>query len=184
MNLSLASIIEGILWYKGQPITFVDLARITKKTESEIKRALAELRTNLEGRGIMLVTNENEAELCTHSELATMLAQLQKEEMEKPLSRASLETLAIVAYNDGITRSEIDYIRGVNSTFILRALEIRGLVEKKPHADDKRAMVYYPTLDFLKSLGVDSAASFPRFDELKEKLVELKKQSADEMTQI
>jgi len=178
---TLASIIEGILWFKGQPVEIADLARITKKTQSEIETALAELKTTLDGHGITLVMNDHEAELCTHTELGTLLSQLQKEEMEKPLSRASLETLAIIAYNDGIMRSEIDYIRGVNSTFILRALEMRGLVEKKINPDDKRSMVYYPTLEFLKSLGVPHASAFPQYQELKDKLTALKQTSEHEV---
>lgn len=87
---------------------------------------------------------------------------MRKEELSKDLSKASLETITIILYKNGATRSEIDYIRGVNSSFILRNLAIRGLVEKVPSPDDSRKITYRPTFDLLSYMGVT------RIEEIKE----------------
>lgn len=171
--MELSSIIEGILYYKGQPVTIKELAKMTKQKEPAIRQALESLCEKLSGHGLAVVVNEDKAELCTHTELSEMIATLQKEELEKPLTKASIETLAIVAYSNGIGRSEIDYIRGVNSNFILRSLEVRGLVEKKTNPNDKRSFVYHPTIDFLKSLGKDSVHDLPDYQVLQDKITQL-----------
>jgi len=152
---------------------------MTKQKEPAVREALDSLREKLSGRGLSLVVNEDKAELCTHAELSEMIAQLQKEELEKPLSKPSIETLAIIAYSNGVARSEIEYIRGVNSTFILRSLEIRGLVEKKSNPNDKRAMLYYPTIDFLKSLGKAQSSDLPDFELFQEKISNLQENNQD-----
>ena len=173
MSLSLSATIQGILYYKGQPVSIKELAKITKQKEPAVREALDELRSNLDGHGLSLVVNESKAELCTHADLADMMAKLQKEELEKPLSKPSIETLAIIAYSNGVARSEIEYIRGVNSTFILRSLEVRGLIEKKSNPNDKRTMLYYPTIDFLKSLGKEQSSDLPDYDSFQEKISSL-----------
>jgi segregation and condensation protein B len=178
MNLS--SIIEGILYYKGQPVSIKDLVKLTAQKESAVREALDELRNNLKGHGLSLVVNESKAELCTHADLADMMAKLQKEELEKPLSKPSIETLAIIAYSNGVARSEIEYIRGVNSTFILRSLEVRGLIEKKSNPNDKRTMLYYPTIDFLKTLGKEQSSDLPDYESFQEKISRLQENSQNE----
>ncbi len=177
--MELSSIIEGILYYKGQPVTVKELSKMTKQKESAVHAALETLREKLSGHGLSLVVNEDKAELCTHTDLSDMMAQLQKEELEKPLTKPSIETLAIIAYSNGVARSEIEYIRGVNSTFILRSLEIRGLVEKKSNPNDKRAMLYYPTIDFLKSLGKEQVADLPDYQSFQDKILNLQDAEQD-----
>lgn len=174
MTLSLDAKIEGILYYKGQPVSLKELMHIIKQDEIKIREALDLLRERLNNRGLTLVESNDLIELCTHADLSELITHLQKEELEKPLSKASIETLAIIAYSDGITRSEVDFIRGVNSTFIIRSLEVRGLVEKKSNPEDKRALLYYPSLDFLKSLGQDKVQELPDYVSFQEKILYIK----------
>ena len=95
---------------------------------------------------------------------------MKKEELSRELSKASLETLTIILYTDGVTRSEIDFIRGVNSSFILRNLSVRGLIEKSD-AKEGRRNAYYPTLDTLAYMGVTRREELPDFDNLHTKFM-------------
>src|SRR3989338_9602838 len=121
--------LEAILFWKGEPMSRKKLAEILKvgpSDISELNEAIEKLKENLNGRGIVLLEKENEISLGTMPELSSLIEDLQKEELNKDLSKASLETLSIILYKNGANRAEIDYIRGVNSSFTLRALSVRG----------------------------------------------------------
>ena len=75
-------------------------------------------------------------------------------------------TLTIILYHAPISRPEVDYIRGVNSSFIIRHLLIRGLIKRSLKAGDNRAYVYEPTIELLAQLGLNERASLPRYDEI------------------
>ena len=115
---------------------------------------------------IVLLEKDNEITLCTAPELSPLIEDLQKEELNKDLSKASLETLSIVLYKNGATRAEIDYIRGVNSSFTLRALSVRGLVEKITDPKDNRRYLYKPSFDLLSFMGVKSIEELPEYAEV------------------
>ncbi len=169
-TMHLSSTIEGILFFRGEPATIKELAKMCKKTEGEIRDALKELEQNLAGRGVQLVTAEDTVTLATAKELSSLLEDLRKEELNKELSKATLETLSIVLYKNGATRSEIDYIRGVNSSFILRNLEMRGLVGKREDPNDARRYIYAPTIETLSYLGVAKIEELPEYEKIKETL--------------
>ena len=99
-----------------------------------------------------------------------MIEDLQKEELNKDLSKASLETLSIVLYKNGVSRAEIDYIRGVNSSFTLRALSVRGLVEKTVDSKDNRRYIYKPSFELLSFMGVKSIEELPEYAEVSNSL--------------
>jgi len=103
-----------------------------------------------------------------------------KEELSRDLGKAALETLAIVLYKGPVSRSDIDYIRGVNSTFILRSLAIRGLVERVPHPRDQRAYLYKPTPDLLGHLGIRSLEELPEYQTITEELRSFKESQQHE----
>ncbi len=164
--LPLSSKIEGLLFYKGEPIEIKELAKTLKVSEGEIIDAVNELHIKLEGRGITLVQKDGSITLATVSELAEIIGSIRKEELTKDLSRASLETLAVILYKNGAARAEIDYIRGVNSSFILRNLSIRGLVEKIVDQKDSRRYIYRPTFELLSYLGVSDIHELPDFNNI------------------
>jgi segregation and condensation protein B len=110
--------------------------------------------------------NNSTFALGTAPELSKMIEDLQKEELNKELSKASLETLSIVLYKNGASRYEIDYIRGVNSSFTLRALSIRGLVEKTTDPKDSRRYIYKPSLELISFMGVKSVEELPDYSEV------------------
>jgi segregation and condensation protein B len=159
--------IEAVLFWKGEPISVKKLAQIFSKTEEEIFTALKNLETNLSGRGVGLIFKEDEVALSTSKDVSDLIEKLTKEELVKDLGRAGLETLSIIIYQGPITRAEIDYIRGVQSTFILRNLMIRGLVEKIPNPKDQRSFLYKPTFELLSFLGINKIEDMPEFNEAK-----------------
>ena len=134
--MNLEQKIEAILFFKGESVSRKKLAEILKVSQTEINEGIEKLKENLKDRGIVLIEKENELALGTAPELGKLIENLQKEELNKELSKASLETLSIVLYKNGVSRAEIDYIRGVNSSFTLRALSVRGLIEKEVDVKD------------------------------------------------
>jgi len=105
--------------------------------------------------------------LGTAPELSGFFEDLQKEELNRDLSKASLETLSIILYKNGASRADIDYVRGVNSSFTLRALSVRGLVDKIPDPKDNRRFLYRPTFDLFSYLGIKSVEELPEYQEVK-----------------
>jgi segregation and condensation protein B len=167
MNNELEAKIEAILFFKGEPVSLKKLGEILKVSPGEMLEAIANLKASLESRGITLVENNNEFTLATAPKFGQLIEDLQKEELNKDLSKASLETLSIVLYKGGASRAEIDYIRGVNSSFTLRGLSVRGLVEKTTDAKDSRRYIYKPSFDTLSYLGVSSVEELPEWQEVK-----------------
>lgn len=158
--------IEAILFWKGEPISRKKLSEILGTNQADIDKNIEKLKKNLNGRGIALLEKQNEIMLGTAPELTKLFENLQKEELKKELSKASLETLSIVLYKNGASRAEIDYIRGVNSSFILRALSIRGLIERTIDPKDNRRYMYKPTFELMSFMGVKSSKELPDYDEV------------------
>lgn len=164
--MNLEAKIEAILFFKGEPISLERLAGILKVPKKEIGEAVAILKTKLEGRGIVLQEKGNEITLGTMPEMSDIIENLQKEELNKELSKASLEALSIILYKNGVSRAEIDYIRGVNSSFTLRALSVRGLVEKTLDPKDNRRYIYRPSFELLSFMGIKSVEKLPDYGEV------------------
>jgi segregation and condensation protein B len=159
--MTLDSQLEGILFFKGEPVSIKELGKILSVGEDIIEEGLRSLVTTLEGRGLTLLRNEQSVMLGTSKELGVLLETLRKDELSKELTKSSLETLAIILYKKGTTRSEIDYIRGVNSSFILRNLLVRGLIEKRIDTEDSRRYVYMPTFQALEYMGITDIDMMP-----------------------
>lgn len=164
--MNLAAKIEAILFWKGESLSILELSKILKVNKEEIENAILDLKENLSNRGIVLQEKDGEYMLSTTGEISDLIEDLQKEELNKDLSKSSLETLSIILYKNGASRSEIDYIRGVNSSFILRALSVRGLVEKITDPKDSRKYIYRPTFELLSFMGISSVKDLPDYNEI------------------
>lgn len=162
--------IEAILFFKGEPVSRKKLSEVLKLGQAEMDEAIEKLKENLNNRGIVLIENDNEITLGTAPELSKLIEDLQKEELNRDLSKASLETLSIVLYKNGVSRAEIDYIRGVNSSFTLRALSVRGLVEKIVDTKDNRRYIYKPSFELLSFMGVKAIEELPDYAEVSSSL--------------
>lgn len=171
MIMDLDSYIETILFLEGEPIKIKHLAEILSKPEKEINEALEVLDKSLENRGIRLLKKDNEVMLSTAPEAAKICEEISKEEFNKNIGKAGLEILATVVYRNPVSRADIDYIRGVNSSFSLRNLLVRGLVERKTNPKDSRSYLYSPSFRFLQFLGVTDVKKLPEYENFK-KIVE------------
>ncbi|MEX2052194.1 MAG: SMC-Scp complex subunit ScpB [Candidatus Paceibacterota bacterium] len=158
--------IEAILFFKNEPVAIKRLGEILKVGREDIISAILVLGENLKNRGVTLVKNGDEVMLGTAPEASTILEDLQKEELSRDLSKASLEALSIILYKNGANRADIDYIRGVNSSFTLRALSVRGLVEKTLDPKDNRRYIYKPSFELLSFMGVKSVDELPDYQEV------------------
>jgi segregation and condensation protein B len=172
--MNLEQKIEAILFYKNEPLEIKELSKLAGKEESEVKEALKNLSDSLVGRGVCLIETEKEISLATAPEMKDVIEQIAKDEMSSEIGKAGLETLAIILYSGPISRREIDYIRGVNSTFILRNLCMRGLAEREQDSKDQRILRYKSSLSLLAHLGLKKAEELPEFEMFKKKTAEAK----------
>lgn len=164
MNNFLAKL-EAFLFIYGEPVEVKKLAKVFGVKESEIEAGLTQFNEALknEDRGLTLIWDKNRVQLATKPEFSKLLEDITKEEFTGDLTPAGLETLSIVAYAGPVSRADLEYIRGVNSSFILRSLLMRGLVEREPDPKRPNAFVYSASLDILKKLGLSQAADLPDF---------------------
>lgn len=171
MNLS--SVVESILFVSGEPVSVEKLVKMTKRSREDVGEAIATLGERCKGGGLVILEKDGKYQLGSSPENAPIIADLVKDEFSAELSRAAVETLAIVAYKGPLTRAEIDYVRGVNSSFILRSLLLRGLVERVDNPRDARSFLYHISFDLLKYLGITKIEDLPRFAEFKNAAVNI-----------
>ncbi|MDP3057124.1 MAG: SMC-Scp complex subunit ScpB [bacterium] len=171
-NEKIKSIIESILFVSGEPIKIKKIAAIAKLGSGEIKKGIESLKQDLASshRGIRIIEKDEEVQLATNSENAEYINDFLKNELEQGLTRASLETLAIVAYRGPLSRMEVEQIRGVNCTFTLRYLLLRGLIDRIENPNDSRSWHYKISFDFLKKLNFARIEELPRYEELKKEI--------------
>ncbi len=175
MNNKLTAQLEALLYIYGEPMEIKKIAKTLKTDEAKVREAAAALAEDMkaEGRGLFLVSDKDTIQLTTKPEFAALMESVIKEELHESLTPAALETLAIVTYAGPLSRAEIEYIRGVNSSFTLRNLLIRGLIERSQDPKRANAFLYTASMDLVKHLGIASVGELPeysRFRELIEKL--------------
>lgn len=163
----LKSEIESILFISGEPVKISRIAKITGAKRPEIENAVLVLQGEYSSLGgLIILTKEDEIQMATNPDNAGVVDQLIKSEIQENLSRAALEVLSIVAYRGPMTRMDVEAIRGVNCSFTLRSLLMRGLVERIENPKDNRGYLYKISFEFLKKMGVDSVAKLPDFETL------------------
>ncbi len=164
--MSIDLTLESILFAGARPFSIRRLSELTGSSPDNIEAALKALDERLATSAIMLQRVGSDVQLVTRPEHAEVVKQVAADEVTGELTRASLEALTILAYRGPLTRPELEQIRGVHSSIILRNLELRGLVEEK---EDKRLgqPVYAVTFDFIRHLGLKSVEDLPRYEELR-----------------
>lgn len=165
--MNLKSAIETVLFAYGEPMSSEKLAKLTGAKKEEAMDAINDLKTDYEGRGFVILEKDGTYELGSNPEHAGVIEKLMKSEFSEELTRAAVETLAIVAYKGPLTRAEIEYLRGVNSSFILRNLLMRGLVERIENPKDARSYLYRISFDFLKYMGVSKIEDLQGYEEFR-----------------
>ena len=165
--LPLDALLEALLLVAGEEGTTVSrLARVTGTTEDQVEAALLMLDERLQGRGIRVQRHRQRVRFVTAPEAAPVVRTFLGLEAKIRLSRAALETLAIIAYRQPITRPEIDAIRGVNSDGVVRSLLEKGLIEEVGRAQAPgRPILYGTTPRFLELVGLTSLDELPPLQE-------------------
>jgi segregation and condensation protein B len=170
--------IEAILFYTAEPVKVSFLAKTLEVKIDVVKIALESLSESLKDRGVKVLMHNEEVSLVTSPEYAELIEKIIKEERERELGRAGLETLTIVAYKGPISKKEIEYIRGVNSQYAIRNLLLRGLIERANGVDGK--VVYTVTSDTIRFLGLTKIADLPEY-EVMSKNLEVPEETVDEI---
>ncbi len=170
--MTLDAQIEAILFFKAEPVKTSWLAEILSVSENEIHEGLFLLQERLGRSGLVLLLKDDEVTLGTVPEMSAVIEKMVKEDLSRDLGKAALETLTVVLYKGPVSRGEIDYIRGVNSNFILRSLQTRGLVERIPAPNNERSFLYRPTFDLLTHLGITHIEALPEYGEFRTRVEE------------
>jgi segregation and condensation protein B len=164
-DLELNALVEAILFVSPEPLSADQIANLLETTPRLVKKALEDIDTLYQGRGIRLQYHKSKIQITTAPEAASVLEKMLELETTSTLSQAALETLSIIAYQQPITRPQIDAIRGVNSDGVLRTLLTKGLIDDVGRADGPgRPILYSTTPDFLKYFGLSSYDELPPLD--------------------
>lgn len=158
------SIIESILFIAGEPVKISRIAKISKISKTETENALIILQNEYADRGLAIIKKEDMVEMATNPQNSEFVSELVKSEVQENLSQAALEVLSIVAYKGPIARADVEAIRGVNSSFTLRSLLMRGLLDRIDNPKDNRGYLYKISFDFMKHLGIDNIKKLPDWE--------------------
>jgi segregation and condensation protein B len=165
--MSLKSQIESLLFIAAKPLSLNDLNKILSKDKKEIEKALIELRDiyHKNESGLQIIEQGKKYQMVSSADNAKLVQKYLEDETSGELSQASLEALTIIAYRGPISKTELERIRGVNCSLILRNLLLRGLIEEKNSAsgEDK---IYSVSLDFIRFLGIENIKQVPDYERL------------------
>jgi len=163
---SLVNQLEALLFASSSPIGLPQLGAALELQTKDIEDGLKQLENQLSSRGLRVQWHNGKVQLTTAPEYAPAVERFLGLEANTRLSRAALESLAIIAYQQPITRPEIDAIRGVNSDGVLKSLLSKGLIEESGRAERAgRPILFVTTADFLSHFGLNSIKDLPPLTE-------------------
>ena len=164
----LEAIVEGLLFASGEAVPVKRLCEVTEtdeKTMTSLLNMISDKYDNDNSRGIHLIKLEDSYQLCTKREYYDYIKSLTEKKRRASLSNAGLEVLSVVAYNQPVTRSTIEFIRGVNSDGALNSLIATGLVEEVGRLDAPgKPILFGTTEDFLRCFNLSSLSELPDVD--------------------
>jgi len=154
--------IESVLFVAPEPVSLVHLATVIEVPLEEVQVSLDRLRELYQERGIRIQWHAGKVQFTTAPENAELIERFLGLETSTRLSRAALETLAIIAYQQPVTRPNLDSVRGVNSDGVLRSLLNKGLIQEMGRSERPgRPILYGTTSDFLQHFGLNSLQALP-----------------------
>lgn len=165
----LVASLEALLFVHGDPLDIKKIGSVLQADPQAIEAAIVALVAELERaeRGLTLVRQGTRVQLATKPAFSSLVEGLIKGEFEEKLTPAALETLSLIAYLGPISRTRIDYLRGVNSSYSVRNLLMRGLIEKTADAQQPHIAAYRASFDLLKFLGIGSIEDLPDYQKYK-----------------
>jgi segregation and condensation protein B len=159
---TLTQALEAILFTSNRPMKMRELQHATDASPGEVQRAIDELRESLRGRGVMLQRQGDQIQLVTRPEVASFVRRALRPEVTGRLTPAAYETLAIVAYQQPVTRAQVEEIRGVSCETVLANLELRSLVTEVGRGRGPgNPKLYGTTMRFLQVLGLETLEQLP-----------------------
>ncbi len=178
--------VEAVLFAAGHPLTYEKISRLfdisPKKTKDFIVEYAREY--NDSDRAIIMLAMDDCAQLCTRQEYLPQIKEALDIKRGGNLSNSSIETLAIIAYNQPVTRTYVDTVRGVDSTYAVNNLLDKGLIEPKGRVDAPgRPMLYGTTPDFLRVFGINSVAELPDVSEIGHVVGSFENMTIDEISE-
>lgn len=159
--------VEGILFAAGEPVKSAQLAIALEVDTKDVEKAVDELKDeyNTSHRGFTIINVDDGFQICSRPEYYSYIQVILGEQRRQALSNAAMETLAIIAYKQPVTKSGIEYIRGINSDGAVNRLVERGLVEERGRLNAPgRPILYGTTVDFLRCFGLNNLDQLPHVD--------------------
>ena len=161
------SVLASLLFAVAKPLSHKDLVKFLDINEEDLKKAIKNLQEqyNTANSGLQIAVNSGKVQMISNPNNGKILQEYFKEEISGELTKPSLESLTIIAYRQPISKEELEQIRGVNCSLIIRNLLIRGFIEQD---DNKNNLVpmYSVTMDFLRHLGISSVEELPDYEKL------------------
>ena len=159
--------IEGLLFVSSRLVSISQLSKALEISEAAAKSHLLELEQHYkeQGHGLRLMRIKNKFQMTTNPLISQTVEKFLGLQAPSVLSQAALETLAIIAYKQPVTRPQVDVVRGVNSDSVLRSLLSKGLIEELGRAETPGRPIYYGTAPaFLQYFGLESIEALPFVD--------------------
>ena len=164
-EISLAAKLEALLFVATEPVPLAQLGTALDLTPAKTRSVLGELGETLATRGLRIQTQRGRVQLTTAPELAPLIQDFLNLDATTRLSPAALEALSIIAYQQPVTRPQVDAIRGVNSDGVMRSLLSKGLIQEGGRTDGPgRPILYATTPEFLQHFGLASLSAMPNLD--------------------
>ena len=160
--------IEAVLFSLGEAVEIDRLAEALEVREDEIKEAFLSLQKKYEkeNRGLKIIEIENSIQMCSNPDYFECIKRVTQIKKQAGLSSAALETLSIIAYNQPVTKSTIEFIRGVDCTYSVTRLLERGFIDELGRAETPgRPILYGTTMEFLRCFGLKSLEELPPLPE-------------------
>ncbi|MGC8461172.1 MAG: SMC-Scp complex subunit ScpB [Candidatus Dormibacteria bacterium] len=157
-----AQAVEALCFTLNRPLTYIELAKRIGISKREVREAIIELSTMLEEHALMLQYDSDEVQMVTRPHVAGLVQDTLAPERPTRLSPSALETLAIIAYRQPITKGMLDYLRGVDCERVLERLEGRGLIAIVGHDEGPGSpRLWGTTLEFLRLMGIATIEELP-----------------------
>ena len=169
------SAIEAILFASGEPMDIARIAQTLELDEETTRRLVDDFmhETNMRDGGIMIVRMDDQYQMCTRAEFAEYIRHALEIRRNTPLSQAAMEVLAIVSYNQPVTRAFVEQVRGVDCGAVIQGLAAKNLIEEKGRLElPGRPLLYGTTPDFLRCFGVSSIAELPPLPKENDTMIE------------
>ena len=154
-----------LLFLSGEPISLYNLSKLSNENKEDIEKLFPQIKSFLNQGGLDLLVNKQEVSIVTKSEFASLVESFLVQELKGDLTPTTLQVLTLVAYLGNPTRSDISFVRGVQSSQSIRTLSVRGLIKREGE-------ICSLTTEALKHLGVTSVGELPEYEKLHNELLE------------